>query len=128
MGRGCVAGNGEGPAKSERHAVGTAAGRLCRGLSAGRHLLLLCFSALGLAAFVLHRRASRFTRAICSLQGQRIGSLEEDSTRDLGSTWPQYRFALEAFHLPDAVADDDELCFPRHTGHVPYVSRAPVGL
>ncbi len=108
--------------------VGVASGRVCGRLSARSRLLLLCFSALGLAASVLHRRFARVAGSVRSFQSQRIRSLEENEARKLGTTGSQHRLTLEALHLSDDSVDDDELCFAWNSGHVSDVSRATMAL
>jgi len=45
-----------------------------------------------------------------------------------GRTGPLDSFSLEIVSLSRASDVDDEFYFPRHTGHVSYISRAPLGL
>src|SRR6266550_5829153 len=128
MGSRRIARNGKGTAETAWSVVGPATGGIRGRLPAGCWLLLLRFSALGMAAYVLCWWASRPARNLCSSPGERVRSLEKDEARELGTIRTRNSVALEVIPLPGVADDDDELCLPRHPGYVPDPSQTTMGL
>src|SRR2546425_9374413 len=123
-----VAGDGKGSATMARRALWSAARRICRRLPVGRRLLFLRLSALGMAADVLYRRIAGITGHLRAPSCERIGSLEENTSRDLEPARSRDCFPLEIIHLSGAPDDDDELCLARNPGHVSDPAQTRLGV
>src|SRR5690242_14287809 len=118
MGRGSVAGNGEGPTATARRAVRDSSGRLRNGLPAGGHGVLFLLPDLGLATFVFPRRLAGAARLLCPIPGEGIGGVAGIEARELERARPRDRIALEGVPLHRIVNDYDEFRLARYAGSV----------
>src|SRR5580658_2991249 len=100
MGRGRIAGDGEGVAEISRPDLRRAATRLRTGQPARRALLLLSVRSLGMAADVLPRGAPRFARDLRPEACQRVGSLGDGKEGRLARTPRVDPRQLEAVSVP----------------------------
>src|SRR6187401_2568316 len=99
MGRRCFIGDGKSATTFARRVVRVASGRIRRWLSSRCGLFVDRASSLGLAATLLHRRASGTFGYLCEISRKGIAGLEKHPSRELGSLGTRNCFALETLSV-----------------------------
>src|SRR6202008_335480 len=120
--------NGESTDEKSGSVVRPPAGGIRNRISAGSGLLLLCISALGLAADVFHWRIARAPGLVRTLPRRGIGGLAADASQGLEQPGTGYRLSLETVSVPHAAYGGHELRVAWNTGHVSDVPAARLGI